>query len=90
MPYNYQDLASTTLPPEIEMPPGLREDANYVFSVTYTDPDAMALKEFAEAAATAIEREGKDLGTYPPPQGHLALREFISSELSAKLSLIHI
>ena len=46
MPYNYQDLASTTLPPEIEMPPGLREDANYVFSVTYTDPDAMALKEF--------------------------------------------
>ena len=84
MPYNYQDLASTTLPPEIEMPPGLREDANYVFSVTYTDPDAMALKEFAEAAATAIERDGKDLGTYPPPQGHLALREFISSELSAK------
>ena len=84
MPYNYQDQASTTLPPEIEMPPGLREDANYVFSVTYTDPDAMALKEFAEAAATAIERDGKDLGTYPPPQGHIALREFISSELSAK------
>jgi 2-aminoadipate transaminase len=84
MPYNYQDLASTTLPPEIEMPPGLREDANYVFSVTYTDPDAMALKEFAEATATAIERDGKDLGTYPPPQGHIALREFISSELSAK------
>ena len=84
MPYNYQDLASTTLPPEIEMPPGLREDANYVFSVTYTDPDAMALKEFAEAAATAIERDGKDLGTYPPPQGHIALREFISSELSTK------
>ena len=84
MPYNYQDLASTTLPPEIEMPPGLREDANYVFSVTYTDPDAMALKEFAEAAATAIERDGKDLGPYPPPQGHIALREFISSELSAK------
>ena len=84
MPYNYQDLASTTLPPEIEMPPGLREDVNYIFSVTYTDPDAMALKEFAEAAATAIERDGKDLGTYPPPQGHLALREFISSELSAK------
>ena len=84
MPYNYQDLASTTLPPEIEMPPGLREDVNYIFSVTYTDPDAMALKEFAEAAATAIERDGKDLGTYPPPQGHIALREFISSELSAK------
>ena len=84
MPYNYQDLASTTLPPEIGMPPGLREDANFIFSVTYTDPDAMALKEFAQAAATAIERDGKDLGTYPPPQGHLALREFISSELSAK------
>ena len=84
MPYNYQDLASTTLPPEIEMPPGLREDVNFIFSVTYTDPDAMALKEFAEAAAIAIERDGKDLGNYPPPQGHLALREFISSELSAK------
>ena len=84
MPYNYQDLASTTLPPEIEMPLGLREDAKFTFSVTYTDPDAMALKEFAEATATAIERDGKDLGTYPPPQGHLALREFISSELSAK------
>ena len=84
MPYNYQGLASTTLPPEIEMPPGLREDVNFIFSVTYTDPDAMALKEFAEAAAIAIERDGKDLGTYPPPQGHIALREFISSELSAK------
>ena len=83
MPYNYQDLASTTLPDEIEMPPGLREDADYIFSVTYTDPDAMALKEFAEAAAIAIERDGKDLGTYPPPQGHSGLREFISSELSA-------
>ena len=83
MPYNYQDLASTTLPAEIEMPPGLREDADYIFSVTYTDPDAMALKEFAEAAAIAIERDGKDLGTYPPPQGHSGLREFISSELSA-------
>ncbi|MDC0034839.1 PLP-dependent aminotransferase family protein [Chloroflexi bacterium] len=83
MPYNYQELSSTSLPPEIEMPPGLREDADYIFSVTYTDPDAMALQEFADATAKAIKRDGKDLGVYPPPQGHLGLREFISSELSA-------
>ena len=83
MGYNYQQLASTTLPPEIEMPPALREEVEYIFSVTYTDPDAMALKEFAEAAATVIERDGRSLGTYPPPQGHEGLREFISSELSS-------
>ncbi|MBV46549.1 MAG: hypothetical protein CL900_04985, partial [Dehalococcoidia bacterium] len=59
MAYNYQQLASTTLPPEIEMPPALREEVEYIFSVTYTDPDAMALKEFAEAAATVIERDGR-------------------------------
>ena len=83
MPYNYQELASSTLPVEIEMPPGLKEEADYIFSVTYTDPDAMALEEFADATARAIKRDGKDLGVYPPPQGHLVLREFISSELSA-------
>ena len=83
MPYNYQELASSTLPIEIEMPPGLKEEADYIFSVTYTDPDAMALEEFADATARAIKRDGKDLGVYPPPQGHLGLREFISSELSA-------
>ena len=83
MPYNYQELASSTLPIEIAMPPGLKEEADYIFSVTYTDPDAMALEEFADATARAIKRDGKDLGVYPPPQGHLGLREFISSELSA-------
>ena len=83
MPYNYQELASSTLPIEIEMPPGLKEETDYIFSVTYTDPDAMALEEFADATARAIKRDGKDLGVYPPPQGHLGLREFISSELSA-------
>lgn len=83
MPYNYQELASSALPLEIEMPPGLKEEADYIFSVTYTDPHAMALKEFADATARAIKRDGKDLGVYPPPQGHLGLREFISSELSA-------
>ena len=83
MPYNYQELASSTLPIEIEMPPGLKEEADYIFSVTYTDPDAMALEEFADATARAIKRDGKDLGVYPPPQGHVGLREFISSELSA-------
>ena len=54
MAYDYQQLASTNLPAEIEMPPGLREEVEYIFSVTYTDPDAMALKEFAQATATAV------------------------------------
>ena len=54
MAYNYQQLASTNLPAEIEMPPGLREEVEYIFSVTYTDPDAMALKEFAEACTSPI------------------------------------
>lgn len=82
MAFDFGELTATTLPSEIEMPKGLRDDADYIFSVTYTDPDAMEVKEFAEATERALKRDGKDLGTYPPPLGHEGLRQFIATQLA--------
>ncbi|HAE33840.1 MAG: PLP-dependent aminotransferase family protein [SAR202 cluster bacterium] len=82
MPLNFNELISSSLPPDIEMPSGLREDVEYIFSVTYTDPDAMDVAEFAKAAGRAVEKEGRDLSTYPPQLGHLGLRQLIADQLS--------
>ena len=82
MPLNFNELISRSLPPDIEMPSGLKEDVEYIFSVTYTDPDAMDVSEFSKAAGRAVEREGRDLSTYPPPLGHLGLRQLIADQLS--------
>ncbi|SVB12096.1 uncharacterized protein METZ01_LOCUS164950, partial [marine metagenome] len=60
MPLNFNELISSALPPDIEMPSGLKEDVEYIFSVTYTDPDAMDVAEFAKAAGRAVEKEGRN------------------------------
>ena len=82
MAYRYDDLASKSVPDLIDMPEALAEDVKYVFSVTYTDPDAICVEDFAKSTANAIKREGLDIATYPPPQGHEYLRCFIAEELS--------
>ena len=81
MNIDFSELTATPIAPDIVMPEGLAADVEYVFSVTYTDPDAMEVAEFSKAAAIAIEREGLSLGTYPPPLGHEGLRQFTSREL---------
>mgnify|MGYP001350555385 CR=1 FL=1 len=78
---DFTQLASNPLTPKIEMPSGLSAEAKYIFSVTYTDPDAMQIKDFAKAIDTVIAREGLSLGPYPPALGHEGLRSFIADDL---------
>ena len=47
MTFSFDDIGATSAPKQIEMPAGLSEDVKHVFSVTYTDPDAMAVEELA-------------------------------------------
>ena len=49
MALDFDKLRSTVLPEDIDMPMALKEDVEYVFSVTNTDPDAMEIKGFAAA-----------------------------------------
>ena len=87
MALDFDKLRSTVLPDDIDMPMALKEDVEYVFSVTNTDPDAMEIKGFAEATARVLERDGRELGTYPPPMGHEGLRQFICDQLKANRGL---
>ena len=79
---NYDDIFSKNLPAPVAVPAGLRAETKYVFSVTYADPEALPPDEFADAMRTALLREGRDLAMYPPPQGHLGMRELIAHSLS--------
>ena len=54
MNIDFSELSAVPTAPEIVMPEGLAADVDYVFSVTYTDPDAMEVAEFSKAAAAAI------------------------------------
>ena len=78
---DFTQLTSNSVAPKIEMPPGLSAETKYIFSVTYTDPEAMQLKDFADAMDTVIAREGLSLGPYPPALGHEGLRSFIADDL---------
>ena len=82
--FDFSSVEARNIPDTIDMPPGLMEDCDYVFSVTFTDPNAMDIQELAEATSRVIARDGESLATYPPPLGHEGLREFISKELSYK------
>jgi len=80
---DFTQLSSNSIPPKIEMPASSNADVKYVFSVTYTDPDAMQLDDFARAVDTVIAREGLSLGPYPPSLGHEGLRSFIADDLES-------
>ncbi len=84
---DYRDLFARSLPPESPSPPGLAVDTEYVFSVTYTDPDVMPTDALVDSLRTAMAREGRDLAKYPPPQGHEGMRELIADALRANRGL---
>ena len=78
---DYDKLFSKNLPIQVDMPAGLRADAKYVFSVTYTDPHTLDPEAMWEGLRDVMQREGQDLAPYPDPQGHPGLREFIADNL---------
>jgi 2-aminoadipate transaminase len=80
---DYEKLFASNMPFEVDMPAGLAADTKYVFSVTYADRDVFPAEGLIDALTTVLRREGRSLSKYPPPQGHLGLREMIVKNLSA-------
>ena len=81
---DYDQLFSANLPLPVDMPAGLAAHTKYVFSVTYADQDVFPTEGLIDAVATALRREGRSLSQYPPPQGHLGMRQMIAANLSAQ------
>jgi DNA-binding transcriptional MocR family regulator len=81
---DYATLFSADMPLPVDMPAGLAASTKYVFSVTYADQDVFPAEGLIAAVATALRREGRSLAQYPPPQGHLGLRQMIAANLSAQ------
>lgn len=77
----YENLFSKSLPCPVAMPEGLREDTKYIFSVTYTDPDSTDYETLGKRLQVALAHEGRNMAEYPPPQGHLGMRELIADNL---------
>ncbi|MEZ5932288.1 MAG: PLP-dependent aminotransferase family protein [Alphaproteobacteria bacterium] len=62
----------------------------YNFIGGHNDADHVPIETLAEAARTALLREGRTLATYRQnsgPQGYLGLREFIAAKLGARAGL---
>ena len=78
---DYRDLFARNAPPQSTAHPGLAVDTDFVFSVTYTDPDTMPTDDLVDSLRTAMAREGRDLAKYPPTQGHEGMRELIAEAL---------
>ena len=57
---DYRDLFARNAPPAGTGHPGLAIDTDYVFSVTYTDPDTMPTDDLVDSLLTAMAREGRE------------------------------
>ena len=84
---NYDNLFSKSLPAPVEMHPSSRVDTKYVFSVTYADPDSLPAEGLSDALRIAMRTQSRDLAKYPPPQGHIGMRELIAENLKEKRGL---
>ncbi|MEE8301006.1 MAG: hypothetical protein V3S24_01075, partial [Candidatus Tectomicrobia bacterium] len=74
---DYTGLFSTHLPADVESPDGLRASVKYIFSVTNADPATLPAEGFTDAVRDAMQRESATLAPYPPPMGHVGLRDLI-------------
>jgi len=81
---DYSGLFSSNMPLPVEMPVGLMADTKYVFSVTYADQGVFPTEGLIDALSVAIRRDGQTLSQYPPPQGHLGMRELIAGNLAGQ------
>ena len=81
---DYSGLFSSNMPLLVEMPVGLQADTKYVFSVTYADKGVFPTEGLIESLSKVIRAEGTTLSQYPPPQGHLGMRELIAGILAGQ------
>ncbi|MDP6823102.1 MAG: PLP-dependent aminotransferase family protein [Dehalococcoidia bacterium] len=81
---DYSGLFSSNTPLPVDMPAGLQADTKYVFSVTYADQGVFPTEGLIESLSKVIRNEGQTLSQYPPPQGHLGMRELIAGTLAGQ------
>ena len=81
---DYERLLTGSMPTPVEMPAGLAADVKYVFSVTNADPHSVPFEGLSDALRAAMGREGPDIAKYPPPQGHVGMREMIAANLKTR------
>lgn len=81
---DYSGLFSSNMPLPVDMPVGLQADTKYVFSVTYADKGVFPTEGLIESLSKVIRNEGTTLSQYPPPQGHLGMRELIAGTLATQ------
>ena len=84
---NYDKLTSKNIPLKVDMPTGLKAEAKYVFSVTYTDPHSLNTSAMWEGMKDIMDKNGDVLAPYPDPQGHPDLRKFIATNLRNERSI---
>ncbi len=87
MAVNYKNLFSTRLSAPVKIHPGLLAVTKYEFSVTNADPESLPADGLSDALRAAMRTQARDLAKYPPPQGHLGLRELIARNLKEKRGL---
>ena len=81
VPFDFTPLLPAGLPAAAARWTGL---AKYSFVGGNNDPEQVPLDGLIEAVNAVLEREGRTLATYglqSGPQGHLALRQFLSAKL---------
>ena len=81
---DYSALFSSNLPRAVAMPPGADAAVKYTFSITNAVPEVIGFDEYLAAARAGLDAGGPNsLAAYPPPGGHIGLRELIAERLAA-------
>ena len=81
---DYASLFSSNLPRSVATPPGSDASVKYVFSITNAVPEVVDADQYLAAIRTGLETNGgASLAGYPPPGGHVGLREMIAERLAA-------
>ena len=81
---DYASLFSDNLPRSVATPPGASDTVKYIFSITNAVPEVVDGDEYLAAIRTGLEANGAaSLAGYPPPGGHVGLREMIAERLAA-------
>ncbi len=80
---DYASLFSRNLPRAVATPEGSNAQVKYIFSITNAVPEVINFGEYLGAIQTGLESGGPNsLAAYPPPGGHVGLRELVAERLA--------
>ena len=81
---DYARLFSRNLPRAVATPEGASAQVKYIFSITNAVPEVIDASEYLSAIRAGLDADGAaSLAGYPPPGGHVGLRELIAGRLAS-------